>query len=79
MSIPTGALDGIKRYYVLCERDRAIPAELQRRMIAENVFAGVVELDTDHTPQLSMTDKLAEALQGFAKQSSGEIERAAAR
>jgi pimeloyl-ACP methyl ester carboxylesterase len=66
VSIPPGALDGISRYYVLCARDRAIPPALQRRMIAENPCAGVVELDTDHTPQLSMTDELAKALYGFA-------------
>jgi len=66
VSIPAGALDAICRYYVLCARDRAIPPSLQRRMIAENPCAGVVELDTDHTPQLSMTDELAKALDGFA-------------
>jgi hypothetical protein len=36
-------------------------------MINENAFAGVVELDTDHTPQLSMTNELADALHQFAK------------
>jgi pimeloyl-ACP methyl ester carboxylesterase len=66
VSIASGALDGIGRYYVLCMRDRAIPPALQRRMIAENPCADVVELDTDHTPQLSMTDELAAALQRFA-------------
>jgi pimeloyl-ACP methyl ester carboxylesterase len=66
VSIPPGALDGINRYYVLCTRDRAIPPPLQRRMIAENECAEVIELDTDHTPQLSRTDELAEALQRFA-------------
>jgi pimeloyl-ACP methyl ester carboxylesterase len=66
VSIPSGVLDGISRYYVLCTRDRAIPAGLQRRMIAENPCADVVELDTDHTPQLSMTDELANALHRFA-------------
>jgi hypothetical protein len=66
VSIPSGVLDGINRYYVLCTRDRAIPAALQRRMIAENTCADVVELDTDHTPQLSMTDELAKALHRFA-------------
>jgi pimeloyl-ACP methyl ester carboxylesterase len=66
VSIPPGALDGINGYYVLCTRDRAIPPSLQRRMVAENVFAGVIALDTDHTPQLSMTDELAKALQRFA-------------
>jgi hypothetical protein len=69
VSIPFGALDGIRRYYVLCTRDRAIPPALQRRMIAENHCADVVELDTDHTPQLSMTDELAKALLRFAMHS----------
>ena len=70
VSIPQGALDGIKRYYVICTRDRAIPPPLQRRMIAENACADVVELDTDHTPQLSMTNELARALDHFATHSS---------
>jgi hypothetical protein len=54
---------------VLCSRDRAIPPALQRRMNAENACAEVVELDTDHTPQLSMTDELAKALDKFAARS----------
>jgi pimeloyl-ACP methyl ester carboxylesterase len=66
VSIPSRALDHINRYYVLCRRDRAIPPPLQRRMIGEHVFAEVIELDTDHTPQLSMTNELAEALSRFA-------------
>jgi len=70
VSIPPGALDGINKYYVLCKRDRAIPRALQSRMIAENKCAAVIELDTDHTPQLSMTEELAEALQRFAAHSS---------
>jgi len=70
VSIPPGALDGIRRYYVLCTRDQAIPPALQRRMIAENPFADVVELNTDHTPHLSMTSELATALHRFAAESS---------
>jgi pimeloyl-ACP methyl ester carboxylesterase len=66
VSIPPGALDGINRYYVLCARDRAIPPPLQRRMIAENACTDVVELDTDHTPHLSRTDEVAQALHRFA-------------
>jgi pimeloyl-ACP methyl ester carboxylesterase len=65
VSIPHGALEGIKRYYVLCTRDRAIPPPLQRRMIAENVCAEVIELDTDHTPHLSMPKELARVLDQF--------------
>ena len=66
VSIPAGALDAIPRYYVRCLRDRAIPPPLQRRMIGEVGCADVVELDTDHTPHLSMTAELADALEQFA-------------
>lgn len=66
VSIPPGALDGIKRYYVMCTRDQAVRPALQRRMIAENPCSDVVELDTDHSPQLSMPDELAQALVRFA-------------
>jgi pimeloyl-ACP methyl ester carboxylesterase len=70
VSIPAEALDGIGRYYVLCAKDRAIPMALQRRMIAENAITNVVELDTDHTPHLSMTAALANTLQQFARHSA---------
>jgi len=70
VSIPPGCLDRIRNYYVLCKLDRAIPPALQRRMIAENVCTDVVELDTDHTPQLSMTNQLAKALARFAAHAS---------
>jgi pimeloyl-ACP methyl ester carboxylesterase len=67
VSIPEGTLEGIKRYFVVCTKDQAIPAALQRRMIAENSITNVKELDTDHTPHLSMTAALADALQEFAR------------
>jgi len=73
VSIPSGALDGINRYFVLCTKDRAIPAALQRRMVAENSITNVIELDTDHTPHLSMTAALADALQKFAGHTAGRI------
>jgi pimeloyl-ACP methyl ester carboxylesterase len=79
VSIPPGALDGINRYYVLCTRDRAIPPPLQQRMVAENHVADVVELETDHTPQLSMTNELAKALHRFARHLSAHSGRLAAR
>ncbi len=70
VSVPPEALDNINRYYVMCTRDRAMMPALQRRMIAENPCAEVVELSTDHTPQLSMTKELADVLHGFAAHSS---------
>ena len=65
-SIPEGALDGIPRFYVLCTRDRAIPEALQRRMVREHGCEMVVELETDHTPHLSRTTELADAMLQFA-------------
>ena len=76
VSIPPAALNGIDRYYVLCTRDRAIPPPLQRRMVAENPCADVIELDTDHTPQLSMTNELAKALNQFATHSAAGARKA---
>ncbi|HTR26726.1 MAG TPA: alpha/beta fold hydrolase [Terriglobales bacterium] len=70
VSIPPGALGDIKRYYVVCTRDQAIPLALQRRMIAENPCAEVAELRTDHTAQLSMPDELARVLDRFAARAS---------
>jgi pimeloyl-ACP methyl ester carboxylesterase len=67
VSIPAGALDAIKQYTVVCTRDRAIPPVLQRRMHRENACADVVEIETDHTPQLSRPNELAKALDQFAK------------
>ena len=77
VSIPPRTLNGINRYYVLCTRDRAIPPPLQRRMVAENTCADVIELDTDHTP--SMTNELAKALHRFATHLSADSGRLAAR
>lgn len=78
VSIPAGVLDGMKRYCVLCLQDRAMQPALLRRMIAENPCADVRELDTDHTPQLSMTNELANALSRFASHASPGAGRSAA-
>lgn len=60
------ALEAIPRCYVLCTRDRAIPPALQRLMAGRAGCMEVVELDTDHSPHLSMTDELAEVLDRLA-------------
>ncbi len=78
VSIPRGVIDGINRYYVVCTQDRAVAPALQRRMIAENPCADVVELSTDHTPQLSMTEELAKILHRFAVRSSAAVGKLAA-
>lgn len=47
-------------------------------MIAENMCDDVVELDTDHTPHLSMTEKLAGVLHQFAAHASTNEKKARA-
>jgi pimeloyl-ACP methyl ester carboxylesterase len=57
---------GIPRAYVFCSEDRAIPPPLQRLMLTAAGCSPVIELDTDHVPQLSRTTELAEALHSLA-------------
>jgi pimeloyl-ACP methyl ester carboxylesterase len=64
--IPEEAFAEIPRGYVLSTRDRSIPPALQRRMIAENGIADVIEIESDHTPQLSRHEELIEAIDRLA-------------
>ncbi|MGA8219269.1 MAG: alpha/beta fold hydrolase [Solirubrobacterales bacterium] len=58
----------IPRSYVISTRDRFIPPPLQRRMVKDRNVTDVVELDTDHHPQLSRPDELAAALDERARE-----------
>ena len=60
-------LDAIPRSYILTGQDNCIMPTLQRRMVAEHPCKEVVELDTDHAPQLSMTDEVVAALDSFVR------------
>ena len=62
--------EGIECGYVVCEKDQAIPVHAQRGMV-EGVRAGggrmrVWELDAGHSPFLSMPEKVAGIVRGFA-------------
>jgi pimeloyl-ACP methyl ester carboxylesterase len=59
--------EGIPKTYVLCTMDPYIPPPLQRRMAEEAGVTDVVELDTDHHPQLSRTEELAATLDQRAR------------
>ncbi len=63
----TPAFADKKRYYIRCDEDGVILPEQQKAMIegaAGGAAATVVEhLDSDHLPQLSVPEKLVEALQ----------------
>jgi pimeloyl-ACP methyl ester carboxylesterase len=67
VSIPDGAFDAIPRHYVRTLQDNSVRPALQERMLETAGIESVVELDADHAPQLSKTDELADALDGFAR------------
>jgi pimeloyl-ACP methyl ester carboxylesterase len=72
VSVDEAVLASIPRSYVLTARDNAIPPALQRRMIAEHPCRRVIELDTDHAPQLSATRELVDALIDLAADAPAE-------
>lgn len=57
----------VKRAYIECTKDNAIPIALQRSMQAALPCAPVVTLETDHSPFFSAPERLAEVLSGMAK------------
>ena len=66
---PVSIGDGGARHrmgYVMCLRDNAIKPALQRRMLETAGCRDVVEIDTDHSPFLSRTRELADALDRLA-------------
>ena len=60
--VDEATLTSIPRSYVFTGQDHSIPPALQRRMIREHPCRRVIELDTDHWPQVSATDELVAAL-----------------
>jgi pimeloyl-ACP methyl ester carboxylesterase len=56
----------VKRAYIECTQDNAIPIELQREMQKALPCKPVVTLDTDHSPFFSAPDDLSRALIGIA-------------
>lgn len=56
----------VPRIYIETTRDASVFIELQRRMHTETPCAHVFTLDTDHAPQLSAPQALAEILCNIA-------------
>jgi pimeloyl-ACP methyl ester carboxylesterase len=56
----------LKRRYIVCLRDQAIPPALQHVMARASNCLEVTELDTDHSPFLSAPDELTRVLIGYA-------------
>jgi pimeloyl-ACP methyl ester carboxylesterase len=57
----------VRRAYIECLQDNAIPIELQRLMREALPCDPVVTLDTDHSPFYSAPAQLADALDGIAR------------
>jgi len=57
----------VKRAYIECLRDRAIPIAMQRAMIAAQPCDRVFTIDTDHSPFYSAPDELAAHLLALAE------------
>lgn len=66
IEVDEALLASIPRSYVLTKQDHAIPPALQRRMISEHPCRRVIEIDTDHAPDLSATEELVAALDELA-------------
>jgi pimeloyl-ACP methyl ester carboxylesterase len=66
VAVDDDAMASIPRSYVFTAQDQSIPPALQRRMIAEHPCRRVIELDTDHSPQVSATTELVAALDELA-------------
>jgi pimeloyl-ACP methyl ester carboxylesterase len=71
VSIPAGALDGLRRVYIHTTEDVAIPPALQRRMLRENPCEEVVEIATDHSPFLSASRETLDAFNRLAELAEG--------
>lgn len=67
VSVNGAELDPTPRSYIVCERDNAIAAALQRRMAGATPCDPVLSIDTDHMPQISATDELVDALDRLAR------------
>lgn len=65
---PMPALTEVPRVYIETLQDRSVHLELQRIMQGLVPCREVIALDTDHAPQLSMPDTLADVLDRLAAQ-----------
>jgi pimeloyl-ACP methyl ester carboxylesterase len=62
----------IPRYYIECERDRAITLKLQREMQKHSPCRQTFSIDTDHSPFLSAPEQLADILLRIGTAGNGQ-------
>ncbi len=61
LSLSEGRFGSVKRAYIECLQDNAIPIEIQRAMQSALPCDPVITLDCDHSPFYSQPEKLAES------------------
>ena len=62
LDVDRAVVDARPKNYVICLRDRAIPAHRQEQLAANWTMDRIDRLESDHSPFLSMPDRLAELL-----------------
>lgn len=63
----------LPRRYVMCLQDHSIMPAMQRLMLERAGCSPVIELDTDHSPQLSASEELVTALDQLARLGTGVV------
>jgi pimeloyl-ACP methyl ester carboxylesterase len=61
----------VRRAYIECELDRAVPLKLQRSFQTQLPCEPVISLATDHSPFYSAPEELAAALHAIGRRSNG--------
>ena len=54
----------LRRVYIECTEDRAIPIDMQRQMQSESAGSEVLTMNTSHSPLLSALGELARLILG---------------
>lgn len=67
LALTDAGYGAVRRFYVACNKDRAITPAAQRGMLAAMPCEAVHELDTDHSPFFSQPDRLLAALDAIAR------------
>jgi pimeloyl-ACP methyl ester carboxylesterase len=73
LSLTSARFGAVRRAYIECTEDRAVPLALQRAMQAALPCDPVIALETDHSPFFSAPERLAEALEVIATAHASKI------
>ena len=62
LRVARSVVDAVPMNYIICEQDKAIPAYRQEQLAANWTMDRIHRLDSDHSPFLSMPNRLANVL-----------------